>query len=588
MALDGTQLPIGSDNLTPNAAPAKNAGMDNFLANTWSNSQAFNASDAALSKPVAQLFDIPGQSTPFDHPLQLARLLDKGFTSQDVVSIIKEQIGDGKLERNISEVKVVYVEAGQTARNADFRIDKDGRLTMPENKDLLNKNDLVIEVERPAGYIGAPLEAQQKSLNTLVKSLAEHVLDKQGNFDDPQGLIPGAIRNRLHVQPAPEAHFPQAMQKAMHNMQRFAGAGHGEMTSDEANKYFPERQVERLPNESNSQVSLKDAIAGFATASESQPYYAVRNFGDRGLGVGRYMFTAELLLEWLEDLFSGCGKPPDAQKILAKLLKNMKNKELALKCAQTLAKAAQSGELKGFINDLQTGKLKAGSPATIAAIEKFLPKEMQEVVASQLIDKLAQTGSDPNKIAMHMLIGHEPTKEDMSKPEYQMLKDSFERLSAISTVRTDHPSESIGWQDNGGKLECAPLNGRKTSGFGHREHPVTHEHGKFHGGADLALVNDKIPALLDGHVEQAGFAGAAGYKVTINHGRDQFGREMKTVYMHMQPNLQVHAGDYVRKGKLIGLQGSTGRVTGKHLHLGLYMNGKAVNPLDHLNIGIKG
>jgi murein DD-endopeptidase MepM/ murein hydrolase activator NlpD len=582
MALEGTQLP--SDNLSTGLNTGftqPESGLSNFAANTWSNPDSFKTNDTALT----QLFDIPGQPTYFEQPLQLARLLDSGFTSKDVVSVLKDQMGQGentRLENNISNIKVVYTDADSPATNkADFKIDKDGMLTMPENKDLLNKKDLVIEIERPAGHVGAPLEAQQKSLNTLVRSLVENVLDRQGQVEDPQGLVSDFIKNLLKIQPTPEAHFPQAMQQAMHNMQRFAGGGHGQMSSREADSYFPERQVERLQNESSDQVSLKDAIAGFATTGEREPYFAVRNFGDRGLAVGRYMFTAELLMEWLEDLLTGCGNPPDATKVLAKLLKTMKNKELAAK----LAKSIQSGEFKSFVDDLKNGKLKAGGPATKAAIEKFLPKEMQEAVASQLIDKLAKTGADPSKIAMHMLIGHEPTKEEMAKPEYQRLQQSFERLNAISNVRTEHPHEDISWQDKGGKLDCVPLKGRITDHFGHRDHhPVTGKHAQ-HSGVDLVLNDKRIPAVMGGRVIKAGYYGAAGNQVTIDHGPDALGNRITTTYMHCQPNLRVRVGDVVKKGQHIANEGGTGRVTGPHLHFGYYINGKPVDPTKYVRIG---
>lgn len=580
MSLDGIEpLASGSDNLRLNSQPqAGNSALDAFRVETWSKPQSFQ---------VSQLFDLPGvPSEPvLEPPIALARQLDKGFSSKDIVSVINdqmEQYGESKkLTHSATNIKIVYVDKEHYLNNnADFRIEKDGALTIRENKDLLNKKDLVIEVERPEGYVGAPDKDQQDSLNTLVKSLSDNLLEKHGTVEDPMGLVSETIKKVLDAHPAPEAHFPQVMQQSMHNLQRFAGGGSGQMTAREADSYFPERQVERLPNESDAQISLKDAIAGFTTSGEREPYYAMRNFGDRGLAVGRYMFTSELLIEWLEDLLTGCGNPLDGQKILAKLLKSMKNKELAGKCA----KAIQSGEFKKFITDLKTGQLKPGDPATKAAIEKFLPKEMQEAVASQMIDKLAQSGANPSKIAMHMLIGHEPTKEEMAKPEYQRLQDSFERLNAISSVRSEHPHEDISWQDDGGKLTCAPLKGRITDHFGHRDHhPVTGHHA-MHSGVDIVLNNDKIPALMPGRVEQAGYAGNAGYKITINHGRDHLGRELKTVYMHMQPNLQVHAGDMVSKGELIGYQGATGRVTGKHLHLGLYMNGHAVDPLKHFKI----
>ena len=42
-------------------------------------------------------------------------------------------------------------------------------------------------------------------------------------------------------------------------------------------------------------------------------------------------------------------------------------------------------------------------------------------------------------------------------------------------------------------------------------------------------------------------------------------------------------GDFVKKGDLIGEIGSTGRVTGPHLHWVIYMNGNRINPEIVLN-----
>jgi murein DD-endopeptidase MepM/ murein hydrolase activator NlpD len=51
--------------------------------------------------------------------------------------------------------------------------------------------------------------------------------------------------------------------------------------------------------------------------------------------------------------------------------------------------------------------------------------------------------------------------------------------------------------------------------------------------------------------------------------------------MH-QSEILVKVGDHVEAGQLIGLSGGTGRVTGAHLHLEVWVGGVQVNPMDWL------
>jgi murein DD-endopeptidase MepM/ murein hydrolase activator NlpD len=60
-------------------------------------------------------------------------------------------------------------------------------------------------------------------------------------------------------------------------------------------------------------------------------------------------------------------------------------------------------------------------------------------------------------------------------------------------------------------------------------------------------------------------------------------KSMVSIYGHIgdgkvssQPKWRVKAGEYVAAGQLIGFVGSTGNVTGPHLHLSLLQNGKYV------------
>jgi lysostaphin len=47
--------------------------------------------------------------------------------------------------------------------------------------------------------------------------------------------------------------------------------------------------------------------------------------------------------------------------------------------------------------------------------------------------------------------------------------------------------------------------------------------------------------------------------------------------MHLS-RINVKEGDMVKAGQLIGAVGSTGASTGPHLHWGLYVNGKSIDP----------
>ena len=60
--------------------------------------------------------------------------------------------------------------------------------------------------------------------------------------------------------------------------------------------------------------------------------------------------------------------------------------------------------------------------------------------------------------------------------------------------------------------------------------------------------------------------------MTIDHGHG-----LLTLYAHLS-RIDVSVGDVVTNATRIGLVGTTGRVTGPHLHFGVILNGEVVNP----------
>jgi murein DD-endopeptidase MepM/ murein hydrolase activator NlpD len=121
-----------------------------------------------------------------------------------------------------------------------------------------------------------------------------------------------------------------------------------------------------------------------------------------------------------------------------------------------------------------------------------------------------------------------------------------------------------------------PAEGRISSEFGPRVHPVTGKN-RPHTGIDVAApVGAPIRAAAAGTVTFAGVRGGYGNLIIIDHGG---GRE--TSYAHNSANA-VSAGDRVSAGARIGAVGATGQVTGPHLHFEVRIDGTAVQPRDHV------
>jgi murein DD-endopeptidase MepM/ murein hydrolase activator NlpD len=100
----------------------------------------------------------------------------------------------------------------------------------------------------------------------------------------------------------------------------------------------------------------------------------------------------------------------------------------------------------------------------------------------------------------------------------------------------------------------------------------------FHTGLDFCYssIEPQIFAPAAGTVVFTGELTVRGNATMIDHGWGVF-----TGYMH-QAEILVDLGDRVEAGDLIGIMGRTGRVTGAHLHLEVWVGGVQVEPLDWL------
>jgi lysostaphin len=94
-----------------------------------------------------------------------------------------------------------------------------------------------------------------------------------------------------------------------------------------------------------------------------------------------------------------------------------------------------------------------------------------------------------------------------------------------------------------------------------------------HAGIDIpAARRTAIVAPAAGTVTEVGDYIHSGRTLLIDHGQGVY-----SAYFHLDTAL-VRKGDRVRAGRTIGRVGVTGLTTGPHLHYGIYLHGKDVDP----------
>lgn len=100
----------------------------------------------------------------------------------------------------------------------------------------------------------------------------------------------------------------------------------------------------------------------------------------------------------------------------------------------------------------------------------------------------------------------------------------------------------------------------------------------FHRAVDLnGELGEPVYPIMDGVIEDTFYNRFSyGNHVVINHGSG-----FKSLYAHLE-KIVVEKDEEVDKNTVIGTVGSTGLATGSHLHLEVYDNDRAFNPLTIL------
>ncbi len=98
---------------------------------------------------------------------------------------------------------------------------------------------------------------------------------------------------------------------------------------------------------------------------------------------------------------------------------------------------------------------------------------------------------------------------------------------------------------------------------------------QVHLGYDLAVTQHVgVEASNDGRIVYAAPLGIYGNCVVVDHG---YG--LQTIYGHMS-RIDVHEGDMVKRGQVMGLSGMTGMAGGDHVHFAMQLDGVQIDPKE--------
>lgn len=165
-----------------------------------------------------------------------------------------------------------------------------------------------------------------------------------------------------------------------------------------------------------------------------------------------------------------------------------------------------------------------------------------------------------------------PQNLDRTALEMQYIQTAkdYNQLQKLLAIM---PEKSPHWNYIPSIFPIKATNARITSAFGYRFHPIDGVI-KYHSAIDIPCqAREYVYATASGVIKRTAYeAGGLGNYIMIDHING-----FSTVYGHLAI-IYVRPDDYVKKGQVIGLAGSTGKSTGVHVHYGVRKESININP----------
>jgi hypothetical protein len=177
--------------------------------------------------------------------------------------------------------------------------------------------------------------------------------------------------------------------------------------------------------------------------------------------------------------------------------------------------------------------------------------------------------------AAHYRTGTLSVSPKFVEPDLEAQKQIEEESKVKAKAFASSASQPL-WRGN----FRAPVAAQPTDSFGTRR-MFNKKLASIHKGADFrAPMGTPVHAGNSGVVVLARPLYFEGNCVIIDHGMGLF-----TLSMHFS-RIDVHEGQRVNKGDVLGLSGATGRVTGPHLHWAVRWEGSYLDPLKLLKLNL--